>query len=126
MPRSLKQICKNGQLLDLAEEYVRDCEAFEVEGKKQRGRFPNLAGFCRKLGIGVSSIKLLEGEYPDQYGALLSLFEDEALNSAQSATVLSTYMKEHLGFGEKKEGGATLPVGDIRLVFEHDILEDGK
>lgn len=35
-------------------------------------------------------------------------------------------MKEHLGFGEKKEGGATLGVGDIKLVFEHDIVEDGK
>ena len=35
-------------------------------------------------------------------------------------------MKEHLGFGEKKEGGTTLGVGDIKLVFEHDILEDGR
>lgn len=126
MPKSLRRICRRGELLALAEDYVKDCEALELKGKKGAGRFPNLAGFCRRLGIGVSSIKLLEGEYPEQYGALLSLFEDEALNSTQSATILSAYMKEHLGFGEKKEGGASLPVGDIKVVFEHDILEDGK
>ena len=56
----------------------------------------------------------------------MSIFEDEALNSTQRATILSAYMKEHLGFGEKKEGGATLPMGDVKVVFEHDILEDGK
>ncbi len=78
------------------------------------------------LGIGVSTLKKLESRFPDQYGAMLALFEDEALNSAQSASILSAYMKEHLGFGEKKEGGAILPVGDIKLVFEHDISEDGK
>ena len=127
MPKSLKRICRRGELLSLAEEYVKECELAESRGgKKGGGRFPNLAGFCRRLGIGVSSIKLLEGEYPEQYGALLSLLEDEALNSAQSATILSAYMKEHLGFGEKKEGGATLPVGDLKIVFEHDIVEDGK
>lgn len=123
---ALRKICKRGELLSLAEEYVKECQAIEVEGKKGRGRFPNLAGFCRKLNVGVSSIKLLEGEYPEQYGALLSLFEDEALNSSQSPTVLSAYMKEHLGFGGKKEGGATVSAGDIRLIFEHDIMEDGK
>lgn len=69
---------------------------------------------------------IIEAEFPDQYDALLMLFEDEALNSAQSATILSAYMKEHLGFGEKKEGGASVPMGDIKLVFEHDAFEDGQ
>ncbi len=120
--------CERGRLLELAEKYVAECyESSAVnEGKKSKGRFPNLAGFCRRLGIGTAQIKLLRSEYPEQYGALLSLFEDEALNSSQSATILTAYMKEHLDFGEKKEGGATLPLGDIKLIFEHDILEDGQ
>lgn len=71
-------------------------------------------------------MKKIEGEYPEQYDALLSIFEDEALNSDRSATVLTAYMKEHLGFGEKKEGGATVNAGEIQLMFEHDIFEDGK
>lgn len=121
-------MCKSGRLLRLAEEYVGECygSAAAGDGKKQRTRFPNLAGFCRKLGIGTSSMKLLKNEYPEQYGALLSLFEDEALNSSQSPTIITAYMKEHLEFGEKKEGSTTLPLGDIKLVFEHDILEDGE
>ncbi len=97
-----------------------------LEGKKERSRFPNLAGFCRKLKIGTAELERISLEYPKQYGALLSLFEDEALNSTQSATILSAYMKEHLGFGEKKEGGASFTSGDVRLIFEHDIGEDGK
>lgn len=56
---------------------------------------------------------------------MLALFEDEALNSDKNATVLNTYIKERLKFGEKKEGGAALPVGDIKVIFEHDIAEDG-
>lgn len=56
---------------------------------------------------------------------MLAIFEDEALNSDKNATILNAYIKERLNFGEKKEGSAALPVGDVQLVFEHDIGEDG-
>ena len=92
---------------------------------KSKERFPNIAGFARTLGVGVSTLKKIEGRWPELYGALLALFEDEALNSDRSATILNTYIKERLNFGEKKEGGATLPMGDVHIVFEHDIEEDG-
>ncbi len=128
LPKKLIRACERGKLLELAEEYAAECYegCAQSDGKKARRRFPNLAGFCRRLGIGTEQIKLLRSEYPEQYGALLSLLEDEALNSSQSATVLTAYMKEHLDFGEKKEGGASFMSGDIKLVFEHDILEDGE
>ena len=77
------------------------------------------------LGVGVSSFKLVDEEWHDQYSAMLALFEDEALNSDKNATVLNTYIKERLNFGEKKEGGASMHMGDVKLVFEHDIGEDG-
>ena len=93
---------------------------------KSYERFPNIAGFARTLGVGVSTLKKIQGRWPELYGALLALFEDEALNSDRSVTILNAYIKERLDFGEKKEGGATLPVGDVRLIFEHDIEEDGK
>lgn len=76
--------------------------------------------------MGVSHIKSIETKWPEIYNALLAIFEDEALNSDKNATILNAYIKERLNFGEKKEGGATLPVGDVRLVFEHDIEEDGR
>ena len=100
-----------------------------VESKNGRikslEKFPNMAGFARSLGVGVSSIKNIEVKWPEQYSALIAIFEDEALNSDKNATILNAYIKERLNFGEKKEGGATLPVGDVQLVFEHNIEEDG-
>ena len=128
----LKKICNRGELILCAEEYVKACRCKEntPDNKgarsKSADRFPNVAGFARFLGVGVSSIKNIENKWPEQYGALLAIFEDEALNSDKNATILNTYIKERLFFGEKKEGGAILPVGDVQLIFEHDIAEDGR
>ena len=127
----LKKICNRHELTDIAEKYVNDCKTKDTtfDGKvgkpKSLERFPNLAGFARFLGVGVSNVKSIESKWPEQYGALMAIFEDEALNSDKNATILNTYIKERLNFGEKKEGGATLPVGNVQLVFEHDMSEDG-
>lgn len=112
----------------MAEKYIRDCKLtnVECENGKSGERFPNIAGFARTLGVGVSTLKKINGRWPELYGALLALFEDEALNSDRSASVLNSYIKERLNFGEKKEGGAGLHAGNVKLVFEHDISEDGK
>lgn len=126
----MKAICRRGELISLAEEYIKECklqsEKCSGQGKKGCDRFPNLAGFARKLNVGVSTLKKIEGRWPEQYGLLLALFEDEALNSEKSTTILNIYMKEYFGFGEKKESDAVLPVGDVKVVFEHDISEDGR
>ena len=127
----LKRICNKGEIVPLAEEYVKNCKSnvnvIESKGGREKRveRFPNLAGFARSLGVGVSDIKNIEAKWPGYYGALLAIFEDEALNSDKNATILNAYIKERLNFGEKKESGATLPMGDVQLVFEHDIEEDG-
>ena len=126
----MRGICRRGELLALAEEYIASCSSEEqgVGDKKQKGRFPNLAGFARMLGVGVDDLCAVRREWPEQYGAMLALFEDEALNSDRSATVLNAYIKERLEFGETKEGGATNPIGttgNIKVIFEHDISEDG-
>ena len=126
----LKAICRRGELIPLAEEYIKECKlesAKEREwGRKACERFPNLAGFARRLNVGVATLKKVEGRWPEQYGLLLALFEDEALNSEKSTTILNAYMKEHFGFGEKKESDAVLSMGDVKVVFEHDISEDGR
>ena len=128
LPKNVAWLCENGLLIPLAEQYVLECLSASEgnEKKKGAGRFPNLAGFCRTLSVGVACIEALEREYPEQYGVLCALFEDEALNSTQSATVISAYMKEHLGFGEgKRETSGSCVSGDVKLIFEHDIFEDG-
>lgn len=117
---------KNGILLEEVEKYVLDCfDASDAEKRGRTGRFPNLAGFCRRLGTSPSHLASLGEEYPELYEAILSVFEDEALNSSQSPTLLTAYMKERLGFGEKKEPASAVQSGDVRLIFEHDVSEDG-
>ena len=42
-----------------------------------------------------------------------------------SPTVVSAYLKHRLGYGEKSEAVSSADAGEIRLIFDHDISEDG-
>lgn len=104
--------------------YVELCRS-ETMGKN-KSRFPNLAGFCRYLGVGVESLEEAFKEYPESYNALCAVFEDEALNSELSPTVITAYLKQRLGYGEKQEvKQASYQLPELKLVFDHDIFEDG-
>ncbi len=111
-------------VIDRANEYIRYCST-QSEGAKKRGRFANLAGFCRFLGVGVDTFEREMAEHPEAYGAICAMLEDEALNSDLSATLVSAYLKTRLGYGGKSEPRHTAEDGQIQLIFEHDIYEDG-
>ena len=65
-------------------------------------------------------------EHPESYGALCAVFEDEALNSELSPTVINAYLKQRLGYGERVcEKRASFDLPEVKLVFDHDIFEDG-
>ena len=117
-------------MIHYLEDYLELCRAKTTEAKEMGRKgyewFPNLAGFARMLGVSVSTLKKVNSHWPEQYGAMLAILEDEAFNAEKSATLINSYLKEHLGFGEKPEGNAVLPVGDVKLIFEHDISEDGR
>lgn len=119
-----------GTLPALMDAYLQDCRASSEEsrgGKRQEKIFPNLAGFCRQLGCGISSAERLRREHPALYDRICAILEDEALNASISPNLLSAYLKRRLGYGEKQESeGVTAECDQLRLVFEHDILEDGK
>lgn len=130
MRSGLEWLIENGLLISLAEQYVKECNSSLVQSdkKKESTRFPNLAGFCRSIGVGIGQIVEMSEKHPDEYGLLCAIFEDEALNSAQSATVVSAYMKERLewGEGEKAKTRSSFNVEDgLKLIFEHNIEEDG-
>ena len=106
-------------------EYIGECRS-EAVGSKSKTRFPNLAGFCRYLGIGVEELEELFRGYHESYGALCAVFEDEALNSDLSATLITAYLKQRLGYGERAEPRrAACEFPEVKLVFDHDIFEDG-
>lgn len=105
--------------------YIDRCGAEQI-GAKGRGRFANLAGFCRYLGVGVDTFEREMAAYPEIYGTVCAMFEDEALNCELSATLVSAYLKKRLGYSEKaEERRSVCEAAETRLVFEHDIFEDG-
>ena len=137
----LQTACEKGNLDKLAEEYIVFCHTSEEKeqedknesaSKKKKAseppqRFPNVAGFCRYLGIGHQKYERLSKKYPEEFEKLSAILEDEALNSTISASVLTAYLKKRLGYADSERSEESeIEAGQIRLVFEHDILSDGK
>lgn len=105
-------------------EYLDLCRA--DTGEKSRNAFPNLAGFCRHLGCGTSAFDDFQAADPDSADWIRAVFEDETLNLSLSPTLLSAYLKRRLGYADKAKGEEiAADCGEVKLVFEHDILEDG-
>ena len=125
MPKTLDTSARQKRLLALLDEYVKACRPPpNAESKKASGKFANLAGFCRFLGCGISYLQALCSDTPRLYDLICTTLEDELLISSPSPSLLSYYLKKRLGYEEKEESSST-SCGEMRLVFEHDILEDG-
>ena len=125
-------LCRNGDLTGAVDSYVELCHSTPTQAPEEqpkaktkiRTRFPNLAGFCRYLGTGLGDISRLAAEYPLEYDKLIAIFEDEALNSEVSPTLLSAYLKKRMRYTaseEASEGGK-----EVSYCFEHDIFADGQ
>ena len=120
---------ERGKLKRLLEQYLKSCQREEnADAKKSTASFPNLAGFCRFIGCGLGTMELLRDGNPDVYDYVCTVLEDEALRYSVSPTVMSAYLKQRLGLGEKPSETAakSADCGQLKLVFEHDILEDGE
>ena len=127
-PSTMIKAAANGRLVRKLKEYLASCRPPpDADTKKKDCTFPNLAGFCRFLGCGVSSLDELRAAYPAQYGLVCATLEDEALNFSLSPTVLTAYLKQRLGYGEKLDTtpSGSAECGQLQLIFEHDITEDG-
>ncbi len=111
--------CSLGILPELAERYIEEC--------RSSGRLlPNLAGFCRHCGFEGHAPERLRRDYPESYAELCLIFEDEALNSKVSASVLSAYLKRRLGYDGAEVEQSPCELGPLKLIFEHDVLTDGE
>ena len=94
-------------------------EEFTKRNIQARGLRPFSDALPQRLGL---SFSIAEHAPIHAAGTVL---EDEALNAELSPTVLTAYLKKRLGYGEKSEATTSAECGQLRLVFEHDILEDG-
>jgi hypothetical protein len=127
------QMYKNEILYYIVDDYLTSCSAVANGSKdetsfrhmaKHRSHFPNLAGLCRYVGVGMSELTVFSKEYPDEYDKLLAILEDEALNSDLSPTILSAYLKKRLSYVKDTEFAENAK--EVRFCFEHDIFADGE
>ena len=130
-------LCKafsDGTADALLEDYISSCtqkSEVNVDGEKKVGkkkengycRFPNMAGFCRYLGIGIDEFLSLSTHFPREFDRLRATLEDEALNASLSPTIIAAYFKKRLGY-EKESSATDTGIPEIR--FEHDVWEDGE
>lgn len=135
------ELCENGQIYSALEEYLLACTRSESpnsddtaisdgnskKSKKQeisKNSFPNLAGFCRHLRISTLDFDEAAQRYPSHCARILTVLEDEALNSGFSPNLISAYLKKRLGYDSPQKGiqGDT----QLHIQFEHDIFEDGE
>ncbi len=125
---SLEKITADGMLPKYLKRYLKSCRPPpDADPKKAVGTFPNVAGFCRWLGCGISEADALRISHPKEADWLSAVMEDEALNGSShlSPTLLSAYLKRRLGYSEKADAVSGADCGEMRVIFEHDISEDG-
>ena len=118
-------LCREDSLASMVEDYISSCRDHSGAATKSRDRLPNVAGFCRRFGLCNDDLLRLRKERPELHDYLIFTFEDEALNFGASQTLLAAYMKRRLGYGEREERTAHYDGGETRLIFDHDIEEDG-
>ncbi len=137
----LPKLCEGDSLFKLLEEYIRFCHngkhqdvdpnsVMEPTNKKEvrskaKPLFPNLAGFCRFLGVGVEEFQELCKDNPQLPDKILAVLEDEALNSELSATLISAYLKKRIGY-ECLQKYSSPTQSQLQIKFEHNIFEDGE
>ena len=125
----VERMFRDSSIIEQAERYVSGC----LEHGQQlgdRALFPNLAGFGRALGIGLGELQRLGGQYPAVYDAILAVLEDGALNAeripGKSALLAMTYFRRRLGYEQPRSDAKQESSKEVRVVFDHDIGEDGK
>lgn len=117
-----------GEITRLLDQYLLLCRAVpeNEDGKKKKAKdavFPNLAGFCRYIGISTAELEAYGKDFSTEYDRILTVFEDEALNSGLSPALVSAYLKKRLGYDGAKQ---ICESPQLEIKFEHDIFEDGE
>ncbi len=125
---SVERSFRQGEILSKAEDYVNRCLSGEIMG--ERALFPNLAGFGRDIGVGLSELARIGEKYPEVYDAMLAILEDGALNAeripGKSALLAMNYFRRRLGYEAVKSEIKGTEKGEVRVVFDHDLSEDGQ
>lgn len=108
----MPKITGGKKLITLIKAYIDECKA--VDSKKPI--FANVAGFCRYAGISVGEFLAYKKVFPAEFENAGAYFEDAALNSGATATLVGMYLRQY-GFWNG-------PAED-EVICDHDMLADG-
>ncbi len=100
------------KLISKIKEYIDSCH----NPDPKKSAFANVAGFCRFAGISVNEFYRLKKEFPTEFENAGAYFEDAALNSNATATLVGMYLREYGFWGT--------PVED-EVICDHDMVADG-
>ncbi len=113
-----ERLIESDRLLELADEYVEYC-------RDNGARLPNISGFLRRLRFGAAELDRLRRDHKLLYRTVLMTFEDEAINSSRSPSLVSVYLKQYLREDGDAPDESESRCGALTLVFDHDIAVDG-
>lgn len=104
---------KTGKALLLSiDKYVEECRSQETK----KPMFANVAGFCRFAGISIQQFLSLKRTFPDAFEAAGAYFEDAALNSGATASLVGMYLRQYGFWGQPSED---------EVSCDHDLYADG-
>ncbi len=92
--------------------YIDECKSSD----SKKPIFANVAGFCRFAGISVAEFIGLKRKFPTEFESAGAYFEDAALNSGATASLVGMYLRQYGFWGA--------PVED-EIVCDHDMIADG-
>lgn len=108
----MSKISSGKKLLSIIQLYVDECKNADVK----KPIFANVAGFCRFAGISVGEFLSFKRKFPREFENAGAYFEDAALNSGATATLVGMYLRQYGFWGA--------PVDD-EVICDHDMLADG-
>lgn len=108
----MAQISSGKRLLAKIKAYIDECKNADTK----KPIFANVAGFCRFAGISVGEFLGLKRRYPTEFENAGAYFEDAALNSGATASLVGMYLRQYGFWGAPSEE---------EVICDHDIIEDG-
>lgn len=100
-------------LIRKIESYIDLCRNTETK----KPIFANIAGFCRFAGISVSDLLSLKKRSPEDFEVISAYFEDAALNSGVTASLIGMYLRQY-GFWSADSD-------EEDILCDHDMVADG-
>ena len=105
-------ITSGKKLISKIRSYIDECKNSDAK----KPIFANVAGFCRFAGISVAEFITFRRKYPTEFESAGAYFEDAALNSGATASLVGMYLRQYGFWGS--------PIED-EVVCDHDMIADG-